>query len=70
LDKALTGARATVDVAARRDDYEAALQVLRQDLPLIYLFSPVNIVGMSTKLTGFRPVPDGMIRLQGLAVEH
>ena len=36
--------------------------------PLIYLESPVNIVGMSAKLTGFRPVPDGMIRLQGLAV--
>jgi peptide/nickel transport system substrate-binding protein len=70
LDKALTDARKTVDVAARRDDYEAALQVLRQDLPLIYLFSPVNIVGMSTKLTGFRAVPDGMIRLQGLAMER
>jgi peptide/nickel transport system substrate-binding protein len=66
LDKALTDARRTVDVAARRDDYEAALQILRQDLPLIYLFSPVNVVGMSAKLTGFRPVPDGMIRLQGL----
>jgi len=26
----------------------------------------VNIVGLSAKVLGFRPVPDGIIRLQGL----
>jgi peptide/nickel transport system substrate-binding protein len=67
LDKALNDARRNVDFAYRRDHYDTALQILRQDMPLIYLLSPVNVVGMSTKLTGFRPVPDGMIRLQGLA---
>ena len=66
VDAALTDARRSVDLTARRDHYDAALQILRQDLPLIYLLSPVNVVGMSAKLTGFRPVPDGMIRLQGL----
>ena len=40
----------------------------RQDLPIIYLYSPVNIVGMNAKLTGFRPIPDGLIRLQGVSV--
>jgi hypothetical protein len=44
---------------------ETALHQPREDLPLIYLQSPVNVVGMSANLTGFRPVPDGMIRLQG-----
>jgi peptide/nickel transport system substrate-binding protein len=39
----------------------------RKDMPIVYLYNPVNIVGMTKKLTGFRPVPDGMIRLQGLA---
>ena len=66
VDKALTDARQSVDLAGRRGHYEAALHQLRDDLPVIYLHSPVNVVGMSTKLTGFRPVPDGMIRLQGL----
>jgi peptide/nickel transport system substrate-binding protein len=66
VDKALTDARQTVDLEARREYYETALHQLREDMPGIYLFSPVNVVGMSTKLTGFRPVPDGMIRLQGL----
>ena len=50
----------------RRADYLVAPRQLRQDMPLIYLFSPVNVVGISAKLTGFRLVPDGMIRLQGL----
>jgi peptide/nickel transport system substrate-binding protein len=68
VDGALTAARNSVDPATRRADYTTVLHQLRDDLPLIYLFSPVNIVGMSAKLTGFRPVPDGMIRLQGLAV--
>ena len=40
---------------------------VRKDMPIIYLYHPVNIVGLSAKLTGFRPVPDGLIRLQGLA---
>ena len=67
VDKALTDARQSVDLAARRGHYETALRQLREDLPLTYLYSPVNVVGMSAKLTGFRPVPDGMIRLQGLS---
>ena len=68
VDKALTDARQTVDLEARRELYEIALHQLRQDMPAIFLFSPVNVVGMTAKLTGFRPVPDGMIRLQGLAM--
>jgi peptide/nickel transport system substrate-binding protein len=66
VDQALTDARHDVDLEIRRGYYEIALNEIRRDLPLIYLYTPVNIVGMSTRLTGFRPVPDGMIRLQGL----
>jgi peptide/nickel transport system substrate-binding protein len=67
VDKELKAARESVDPVARRGHYETALHQLRDDLPWIYLQSPVNIVGMSAKLTGFQPVPDGMIRLRGLA---
>jgi hypothetical protein len=42
--------------------------LLRHDLPITYLWTPCNLVGMSAKLSGFRAVPDGMIRLQGLAM--
>ena len=68
VDKALVDGRQSNDIAARRAAYTAALIQIREDMPLIYLFSPVNVVGMSAKLTGFRPVPDGMIRLQGMAM--
>jgi len=46
--------------------YQRAWEVLRRDLPITYLYSPRNIVAMTAKLSGFRPVPDGMIRIQGL----
>jgi len=68
VDNALDTARGLTDVAARRDQYRVLLEQERQDLPIIYLNHPVNIVGMSAKLSGFRPIPDGIVRLQGLSV--
>jgi peptide/nickel transport system substrate-binding protein len=68
VDAMLDQARSVSDVAARRALYAKMWQQERADLPLIYLFTPVNIVGMSAKLSGFKPVPDGMIRLQGMAL--
>lgn len=66
VDEMLDKARQVSGVPERRALYEKMWQAQRADMPLIYLFTPVNIVGMSAKLSGFRPVPDGMIRLQGL----
>ncbi len=68
VDALLDQARATPDVAARRDIYAKMWPILHQDQPITYLFTQKNIVGMSTRVTGFRPVPDGMIRLQGLSL--
>jgi peptide/nickel transport system substrate-binding protein len=67
VDQALDGARLVTDVDQRQKIYAGMVDQERKDLPIIYLYNPVNIVGMTTKLTGFRAVPDGMIRLQGLA---
>jgi peptide/nickel transport system substrate-binding protein len=68
VDEALDTARTLTDPAARRAQYATLMEQERKDLPIIYLFHPVNVVGMSVKLSGFHPVPDGMIRLQGLSV--
>jgi peptide/nickel transport system substrate-binding protein len=67
VDAALDTARTLTDPAARRAEYGKMLAQERKDLPIIYLYHPVNVVGLSAKLSGFRPVPDGMIRLQGLS---
>ena len=67
VDDALNAARQSLDPSTRRGLYETALRQVNEDHPLLYLWAPVNIVGMSAKLSGYRHVPDGMIRLQGLA---
>jgi peptide/nickel transport system substrate-binding protein len=66
VDKLLDEGRGTVDLPKRRGFYNEMWPELRKDLPITYLWTPRNIVGMSAKLNGFRPIPDGMIRIQGL----
>jgi peptide/nickel transport system substrate-binding protein len=66
VDKLLEQARGLTDPARRRDLYAQMWPILREDLPFTYLWNPRNIVAMTGKLTGFRAVPDGMIRIQGL----
>jgi peptide/nickel transport system substrate-binding protein len=66
VDKLLDEGRGTTDTAKRRAAYQQLWPELRRDLPLTYLYNTRNIVAMTTKLNGFRPIPDGMIRIQGL----
>ncbi|MBN8892006.1 MAG: ABC transporter substrate-binding protein [Rhodospirillales bacterium 70-18] len=66
VDNWLEQARAATDVAARQALYAKVSAQVETDLPIMYLYLPKNIVGMSAKLSGFQPVPDGMIRLTGL----
>jgi peptide/nickel transport system substrate-binding protein len=66
VDALLDAARGSTDLAKRKADYFKVWEQLQQDLPVTYLWNPRNIMAMSVKVKGFRPVPDGMIRLQGL----
>jgi peptide/nickel transport system substrate-binding protein len=66
VDHLLEEARGMTDVAQRKALYAQMWDHESQDLPITYLWTPRNIVGMAAKLQGFRPVPDGMIRVQGL----
>ncbi len=66
VDGLLTEARNMTDLNNRKALYHRMWAQVTKDLPITYLWTPRNIVGMSAKLQGFRPVPDGMIRLQGL----
>ena len=68
VDDLLDRARAISDVAQRRALYGEMWQQTRQDLPILYLWQQKNLVGMSAKVTGFKPVSDGMIRLQGVSL--
>ena len=68
VDKALEDARKTSDVKERAALYAKAQTQELADLPINYLWSPQNIVGINAKLSGFVPVPDGLIRVQGMVL--
>jgi peptide/nickel transport system substrate-binding protein len=69
VDKELTAARTTSDLADRQKHYAAAAAQLLTDLPIIYLYHNKWIYAYTTKLSGFTPYPDGLIRPQGLTLQ-
>ena len=66
VDKLLLEARQSQDVAVRKQKYDAAMAILNDDLPMIYLGHQAWIWAYNKKVTGFVPSPDGMIRLVGV----
>lgn len=64
VDALLDKARTSNDIAVRKESYDAALKILSQDLPIIYLYHQTWIWALDGKIEGFVPFPDGMIRLQ------
>ena len=40
--------------------------MLKEDLPIVYLYHPPWIWAMTNRLEGFVPYPDGMIRLENV----
>ena len=66
VDDWLDAARATTDTAERKALYAKITTQLEIDLPTLYLDNNAWITATTTKLSGFRPIADGMIRLQGL----
>jgi peptide/nickel transport system substrate-binding protein len=66
VDEWLDQARLTTDIGARKALYAKITDQLATDMPVMYLYSRSIIMAMNKKLQGFRAVPDGLIRLQGL----
>ena len=68
IDTLLDEARKVTGIDERRAFYSRVWKQEREDLPLVYLWTSRNVVGMRKEVTGFRQVPDGLIRLQGLSI--
>jgi peptide/nickel transport system substrate-binding protein len=66
VDKLLNDARVTNDEAKRKQLYDAAQEILKQDLPIIYTYYQPWPFVHTKKLQNFKPYPDGMIRLKGV----
>jgi len=65
----LAEGRAITDPARRAGVYHQVADVLNADKPFLVLFNLPGIYGLSANLHGFKPVPDGLIRFQGLTME-
>jgi len=62
MDQILDNARKAATTKARNTLYHAAFRILRSQLPLIYLYHPVNRFGVSNTVKGVRVYGDGLIR--------
>jgi peptide/nickel transport system substrate-binding protein len=66
VDDLLKRSRTDLDVAARKKDYEQVAAIVLKDRPDIYLYHRHWLYAYVPRLTGFRPMPDGLVRVQGL----
>ncbi|PJR09098.1 ABC transporter substrate-binding protein [Sinorhizobium meliloti] len=67
LDAILTKARALGDTEGRKAEYSKAIAILLEDLPIVYLYHSQWIFAHNSNITGFKPAPDGIIRLVGVS---
>jgi peptide/nickel transport system substrate-binding protein len=68
-DKALEEARLVTDPAQRRAIYEKLTRIVLNDKPLIYLYHRKLLIAHTTKLEGYKQMPDGLVRVVGLKLK-
>ena len=69
VGKLLDDARTTYDVAKRQALYTKAAEQYLADRPIMYLYHQKWLFVTSAKLTGFKPLPDAMIRLEDVKLK-
>jgi peptide/nickel transport system substrate-binding protein len=69
FDDALARARVLTDPAQRAVAYHDVAAIYLNDRPLIFLFHMKWLYAHTERLKGFTPVPDGLIRPQGLTLD-
>ena len=71
VDAAHEEARSKTDFAARKAAYEkvAARVTPKGAGPVLYLYHPQVLVAYTEKLEGYRPMPDGLVRVVGLKLK-
>jgi peptide/nickel transport system substrate-binding protein len=68
-DKAFEEARLVTDPAQRKAIYEKLTKIVLHDEPLIYLFHRKLLIAHTTKLEGYKQMPDGLVRVVGLKLK-
>src|ERR1700686_5199982 len=65
-DRLLEEARLVTDPAQRKTIYEKLTGLVLHDEPLIYLYHRKLLIAHTTRLEGYRQMPDGLVRVTGL----
>src|ERR1700716_3033833 len=68
-DKALEEARLVTDPAQRKAIYEKLTKIVLNDEPVIYLYHRKLLIAHTTKLEGYKQMPDGLVRVIGLKLK-
>jgi peptide/nickel transport system substrate-binding protein len=68
-DKLMEDGRLVADPAERKAIYEKLTRILLNDEPIIYLYHRKLLFAHSTKLEGYKQMPDGLVRVVGLKLK-
>ncbi len=66
VDQLLGDARKPSDMAQRKPVYEQIVKIAHDDVPYVYLWHPLVVMGLGPTVQGYVSVPDGMIRTANL----
>jgi peptide/nickel transport system substrate-binding protein len=66
VDQGINDGRAEGNPAKRAQIYEGVAAQVLKDRPIVYLYHRHWLWAHNAKLSGFRTVPDGMVRVQGM----
>jgi peptide/nickel transport system substrate-binding protein len=68
-DKALDDARLVTDQAQRKAIYEKLTKLVLDEEPLLYIYHRRILIAHTTKLEGYKQMPDGLVRVTGLTLK-
>jgi peptide/nickel transport system substrate-binding protein len=68
-DKLMEEGRLVADPAQRKAIYEKLTKVVLNDEPIIYLYHRTLLFAHTTKLDGYKQMPDGLVRVIGLKLK-
>jgi peptide/nickel transport system substrate-binding protein len=66
VDELLKRSRTVGDVAERKKVFDDLAAIVLKDRPIVYLYHRRWLWAYTSKLTGFHPIPDGLVRVQDL----
>jgi len=68
-DKLMEDGRLTADPIQRKAIYEKMTKIILHDEPIIYIYHRTLLIAHARKLEGYRPLPDGLVRVIGLKLK-